>query len=200
MYKTCTILFFLVVCGCKYLILKRGKIMKKLGWFITLFCIHYNVYAHASERINSLGKIPVGNLHSYLQNCESENSNIPNTEFDLVLGVLGLGDHNKFAQSRECLEQKLQEAAKEICQAKESIYAQAHKYKNDDQRDSDIAHIEELHLRHQEWLLDQADRYHAKAERYDDSNSMLQGELKAYAEIFESESYVSSCPYGDRES
>ena len=57
-----------------------------------------------------------------------------------------------------------------------------------------IDRVEELHLRYQEWLLDQADRYHAKADRYDDSNSMLRGELKAYAEIFELEARI-HCPY-----
>ena len=98
--------------------------VKKLSWCITLFCIHYNAYARVSKGINSLERVPVENLYSYLQNCESEASNIPRTAFDLVMNAVGLGKHNKLAQARECLEQRLQEVTKEICQEKEDVYTQ----------------------------------------------------------------------------
>ena len=162
-----------------------------------------DVEEEISDTIGGVDKL-LKNIDNYLKNCESEIPNIPRTELDVVLNAVGLGKHNKLAQARECLEQRLQEVTKEICQSKEDIYTQAQKYRNYDQRyervQSGVDRIEELHLRHQEWLLEQADRYHAKADRYDDSSSMRHDELRAYAEIFESESYI-SCPYdryGDR--
>ena len=134
------------------------------------------------------------NVNNFLKNCQSDIPNVPRNEMDVVLGAFGLGGINKFAQARECLEQRLQEITKRICQAKEDIYTQSQKYRNYDQRyertQTAIDRIEDLHLRHQEWLLDQADRFHARADAKS-SNSLLGQEWRAYAEIFESESYIS---------
>lgn len=137
-------------------------------------------------------------INNYLKNCESDIPNIPRTEVDVFLTAVGWGNFNKLGQARECLEQRLQEVTKKICQSKEDIYTQAQKYRNYDQRyeriQSGIDRVEEMHENHQEWLLDQADRFYDKADRYDSSSSMRHDELRAYAEIFESESYI-SCPY-----
>ena len=134
------------------------------------------------------------NIDNYLKNCESDVPNIPRNEMDVLFGAFGLSNLNKFGQARECLEQRLQEVTKRICQAKEDVYTQAQKYRNYDQRyertQTAIDRVEDLHLRHQEWLLDQADRFHARADRHADS-SVLGQEWRAYAEIFESESYIS---------
>ena len=152
-----------------------------------------------SDTVGGVSKI-LKNIDNYLSNCESEIPNIPRTELDVVLGAVGLNRYNKFGQGRECLEQRLQEITKQICQSKEDIYTQSQRYRNYDQRyeriQNGVDRIEELHLRHQQWLLDQADRFHDKADREADS-SVLGNEYRAYADIFESESYI-SCPYGDR--
>lgn len=137
------------------------------------------------------------NVNKYLENCESDIPNIPRTELDIWFEVTGLSKYNKLSQGRECLEQKLQEVTNRICQTKEDVYTQAQKYRNYDQRreriQNGIDRIEEIHFRHQEWLQDQADRFYQRADAY--AESSLRGEeYQAYANIFESESYV-SCPY-----
>ncbi len=161
-----------------------------------------DVEEEISDTVGGVSKI-LKNIDNYLKNCQSEIPNIPRTELDVVFGAVGLGGLNKFGQARECLEQRLQGITKQICQAKEDVYTQAQRYRNYDQRyervQNGIDRIEELHLRHQEWLLDQADRFHGKADRHADS-SIVGNEYRAYAEIFESESYIScrNDRYSDR--
>ena len=110
-----------------------------------------------SDTVGGVGKL-LKNVNNYLKNCQSDIPNIPRNEMDVVFGALGLSNMNKFAQARECLEQRLQEVTKKICQAKEDVYTQSQKYRNYDQRfertQTAIDRIEDMHLRHQEWLLD----------------------------------------------
>lgn len=152
-----------------------------------------------SDTVGGVSKL-LKDIDNYLNNCESEIPNIPRTELDILFGVFGAGNANKAAQARECLEQRLQEVTKQICQSKEDIYTQSQRYRNYDQRyeriQNGVDRIEELHLKHQQWLLDQADRFHERADRFSDS-SLAGAEYRAYADIFESESFI-SCPYGDR--
>ena len=152
-----------------------------------------------SDTVDGVSKL-LKDIDNYLNNCESEIPNIPRTELDVVLGAVGLGNANKFSQARECLEQRLQEVTKQICQSKEDVYTQSQRYRNYDQRyeriQNGVDRIEQLHLRHQQWLEDQAHRFYDKADRYSDS-SLTGAEYRAYADIFQSESYI-SCPYGDR--
>ena len=151
-----------------------------------------------SDTVGGVGKI-VKNINNYLTNCKSEIPNIPRTELDVFFGALGLSGLNKMAQARECLEQRLQEVTKKICQSKEDIYTQSQKYRNFDQRyeriQNGVDRIEEFHRRHQDWLLDQAERFHDKADGHGE-NSLEGAEYRAYADIFESESYV-SCRYDE---
>ncbi len=146
-----------------------------------------------SDSVKGVGDV-LKNIDNYLKNCQSDVPNIPRNELDVMLGAFGLGGINKFGQARECLEQRLQEITKKICQAKEDVYTQAQKYRNYDQRyertQTAIDRIEDLHLRHQDWLLDQAGHFHARADSRADS-SLVGQEWRAYAEIFESESYIS---------
>lgn len=154
---------------------------------------------YISDSIGGVSAV-LKNIDNYLKNCQSAIPNIPRTELDVVFGAVGLNNVNKFAQARECLEQRLQEVTTQICQSKEDIYTQSQQYRNYDNRaarvQNGVDRIEELHRRHQDWLLDQADRFYDRTDRHGDS-SLLGNEYRAYAEIFESEAYY-SCPYGDR--
>ncbi|MDE0151923.1 MAG: hypothetical protein OXK80_05465 [Bdellovibrionales bacterium] len=154
---------------------------------------------YISDSIGGVSAV-LKNIDNYLKNCQSAIPNIPRTELDVVFGAVGVSKFNKFAQARECLEQRLQEVTVQICQSKEDIYTQSQQYRNFDNRaarvQNGVDRIEELHRRHQDWLLDQADRFHDRADKHADS-SLLGNEYRAYADIFESEAFH-SCAYGDR--
>ena len=122
-------------------------------------------------------------VDNYLKNCGSDVSDIPRNETDLLLEVFGLSHKNKLGQARGCLKQRLQKVTKKICQAKEDIYTQAQKYEDDD--DQRVNHVEDLHLRYQHWLADQADVFQIRAFRAD--SSLVEREMRAYADIFKSE-------------
>jgi len=133
-------------------------------------------------------------------NCESEICGSTRTEIDVALGRFGLEKFNEPARARECWEQRLQEVTKQICQSKEDLYTQSQRYRNYDQRyeriQSGVNRIEELHLRHQQWLLDQADQFYERADGHGDS-SLAGREYRAYGDIFETESHH-RCFYGDQ--
>ena len=190
--------------------------MKNFGWVIIIF-LSLNVYAHTEDTSIHFGETSEGDaveevlgtiesvratvkdIGSYLNHCRSEVLNVQSTNVYAVLEAVGNPSY------KGCVEQRLQEVTRRICQSKEDVYAQSQRYETYDQTYERIQNgmdqIEDLHLRHQQWLEGRAYILHDKADEHagrDGFGFLIRDEYRAYADIFESESYI-SCPGRDRD-
>ena len=139
----------------------------------------------------------------YFRECTKEAKVVdykePKGLFDIIAGVIGLGNNSVVAQLEYCLANKLQSLTNKICQQKEYVYALARENRDYDSRmerlQIGIDRVEEFHDRHRDWLWNQAKRYYSRSKSDGNAWDQIQAnDWEAFAFIFEQESYISCTP------
>lgn len=174
--------------------------MKQFGWLIVLF-FSFNGYSYLGEDFSSGDQCDAGSIEIRILDAVGNiNELIQHTENDLVHCLSHSAQNNElinvFKKASDCIEQKLQNVADQICQTKEDLYMRFQKYEGDQKSKERIQLginlIKDLYLDHRQVLLDRSNYWQKMADE-NSRNLLLVGEFTGYAEFFRSKAKI-SCP------
>ena len=133
-----------------------------------------------------------------IENCKPSAPAVAETRGDLIFSVFGLDEYNKPQQLRRCFTERLEKATEALCTAKQNIYTEKARYRNEDIRseriESSIRRLERLQKDYQKTLRTTASKISCGS-----GNSLGADECEAWENNLRDEVFI-VCDYDDRSS